>query len=82
MKKLVLIITLVILSTVCFSQDKIKLANEQIKSEIVSLKKIIEKIDWVFDYYFVIWLYSPRKIDRYSKYMEDKWGKKMFKHTS
>jgi len=46
------------------------------------MKKIIEKIDWVFDYYFVIWLYSPRKIDRYSKYMEDKWGKKMFKHTS
>jgi len=40
MKKLLLIITLVILSTVCFSQDKVKLANEQIKSEIVSLKKI------------------------------------------
>lgn len=40
MKKLLLVIVLVVLSTVCFSQDKIKLANEQIKSEIVSLKKI------------------------------------------
>lgn len=40
MKKLLLVIMLVVLSTVCFSQDKIKLANEQIKSEIVTLKKI------------------------------------------
>jgi len=46
------------------------------------MKKFLKKVDWVLDYYFVIWLYSPNKIDRYSKYMEDKWGKNIFKHSS
>lgn len=45
------------------------------------MKKLFRKIDWVIDYYFVIWLYSPSKIERYSTYMENKWGSKLFTKT-
>lgn len=44
------------------------------------MKKFLEKINWILDYYFIIWLYSPNKIDRYRQYMEGKWGEKLFKH--
>lgn len=44
------------------------------------MKKFLKKLDWILDYYFVIWLYSPSKIDRYSQYMEKKWGNKLFKN--
>jgi len=40
------------------------------------MKKILKKIEWIIDYYFIIWLYSPKKLERYVEYMENKWGKK------
>ena len=40
------------------------------------LNKIIRKLDWIWDYYFVYFLYNGNKIDRYYEYMKNKWGKK------
>ena len=37
--------------------------------------KILKKLDWWFDYYFVWMLYNGNKTDRYIDYMEKKWGK-------
>ena len=38
------------------------------------MKKMIEKLQWLTDYYLVYFLYNPHKIDRYNQYMRDKWG--------
>lgn len=38
-------------------------------------KKILKKIEWFFDIYFVWMLYSPRKYDQYNEYIGKKWGK-------
>ena len=37
------------------------------------MKKLIEKLEWFNDYYLVYFLYNPNKMDRYYKYMEDRW---------
>ena len=39
------------------------------------IKKILKKIEWFIDIYFVWMLYSPRKYDRYNEYIGKKWGK-------
>ena len=38
--------------------------------------KIINKLEWWFDYYFAWMLYNGNKQDRYIEYMEKKWGQK------
>jgi hypothetical protein len=38
------------------------------------MKRIIKEIEWIWDYYFVIFLYSPNKSHRYHWYMKKKWG--------
>ena len=38
------------------------------------IKKVLKKIEWFIDIYFVWILYSPRKYDRYIEYIEKKWG--------
>ena len=38
------------------------------------MKRVMEKLEWVTDYYFVYFLYNPNKMERYHQYMEDKWG--------
>lgn len=38
------------------------------------LKQFLTEIDWRFDYYFVIFLYNPNKVNRYHRYMIEKWG--------
>ena len=38
------------------------------------IKKIIKKLEWFFDIYFIWMLYNPRNYDRYVKYIEKKWG--------
>lgn len=38
------------------------------------VKKILRKLDWCFDYYFVWMLYNGNKTHRYIEYMEKKWG--------
>lgn len=38
--------------------------------------KIINKLEWWFDYYFAWMLYNGNKQDRYIEYMEKKWGHK------
>jgi HJR/Mrr/RecB family endonuclease len=45
------------------------------KNILERIKKIIKKIEWFFDIYFVWMLYSPRKYDRYNEYIGKKWGK-------
>ena len=40
------------------------------------LNKILRKLDWIWDYYFVYFLYNGNKIDRYYEYMKNKWGEK------
>ena len=40
------------------------------------MKKILNKIDWIWDYYFVYFLYNANKIKRYHNYMAGKWGEK------
>ena len=39
-----------------------------------NIKKIIKKIEWFFDIYFIWMLYNPRNYDRYVEYIEKKWG--------
>jgi len=38
------------------------------------IRKILKKIDWTWDYYFVYFMYNERKLDRYHNYMKQKWG--------
>lgn len=40
------------------------------------VKKILNKLDWIWDYYFVYFLYSDSKKNRYYDYMKNKWNKK------
>lgn len=39
------------------------------------IKKVLKKIEWVLDYYFVWLLYNGNKTHRYIEYMENKYGK-------
>jgi hypothetical protein len=39
------------------------------------ISKILNKLDWWFDYYFVWMLYNGNKTHLYIEYMEKKWGK-------
>jgi hypothetical protein len=43
------------------------------------MKKLLLKIDWIIDYYFVYFLYNTNKLDRYDTYMKEKWGEKYTK---
>ena len=38
------------------------------------LNRIIKKLDWIWDYYFVYFLYNENKLDRYYEYMNKKWN--------
>ena len=38
------------------------------------LNRIIKKLDWIWDYYFVYFLYNANKLDRYYEYMNKKWN--------
>jgi len=40
------------------------------------MKKFLKRLDWIIDFYFVIFLYNPHKVHRYHAYMKDKWGEK------
>jgi len=40
------------------------------------MKRLIHKLEWIIDYYFVYFLYNPQKIDRYYNYLNDKWDLK------
>jgi hypothetical protein len=44
------------------------------KNILEKIKKILKKIEWFFDIYFVWMLYNPKKYDRYIEYIEKKWG--------
>ena len=37
------------------------------------MKKLVEELEWVFDYYIAYFLYNPYKIDRYNLFMKNKW---------
>jgi hypothetical protein len=37
------------------------------------MTNIIERLEWIIDFYFVYFLYNPNKIDRYVQYMTEKW---------
>lgn len=39
------------------------------------INRIINKLDWIWDYYFVYFLYNANKLDRYYEYMNKKWNK-------
>lgn len=38
--------------------------------------KLLEKIEWIFDYYFAWTLYNGYKTHQYNRYMIRKWGDK------
>lgn len=40
------------------------------------MKKCLKTLEFWFDYYFVYFLYSGNKTDKYFEYMENKWGNK------
>ena len=40
------------------------------------MKRLLTKLDWIFDFYFAHMLYSDRKFYRYNRYMLMKWGKR------
>lgn len=35
--------------------------------------RFTEKLEWIFDYYIAYLLYNPRNIDRYHKYLTERW---------
>ncbi len=37
------------------------------------MKKITDKLEWIFDYYIAYFLYNPNKIDRYNQFLIEKW---------
>ena len=38
------------------------------------MNRLINQLDWIFDYYVAYFMYNPNKIDVYYKYMFDKWN--------
>jgi len=38
------------------------------------MKKFFKELDWIWDYYFVYFLYNSNKVHRYHWYMKKKWG--------
>lgn len=40
------------------------------------INKILDKLEWWFDYYFAWMLFNGNKQDRYIEYMENKYAKK------
>lgn len=43
------------------------------------MKKILDKIEWIFDYYFAWITYNGYKFDKYHEYMVKRWGEKYTK---
>ncbi len=41
------------------------------------MKRLLKKIEWLFDYYFAWMLYNGNKHHRYIEYMENKWKNKL-----
>ncbi len=41
------------------------------------MKRLLKKIEWWLDYYFVWMLYNGNKQHQYIKYMENKWKNKL-----
>ena len=41
------------------------------KQKMVS--KILKKLDWIWDYYFVYFMYNGNKLNKYNDYMKNKW---------
>lgn len=39
------------------------------------MKKILNKIEWIIDYYFLWMLYNGNKTHKYIEYMNNKWNK-------
>ena len=39
------------------------------------MKNLTQKLEWIFDYYVVYFLYNPHKIEAYYRYMHEKWEK-------
>ena len=37
------------------------------------VSKILKKLDWIWDYYFVYFMYNGTKINKYNDYMKNKW---------
>lgn len=37
------------------------------------MKRIMKKIEWIFDYYFAYFLFNGNKQDRYNDYMNKKY---------
>lgn len=40
------------------------------------MKNVIQLILWKIDFYIIYFLYNPKKLYRYHKYMLTRWGKK------
>lgn len=38
------------------------------------MKKFLFNLRWLFDYYVIYFVHNPRKIQRYHKYMIDRYG--------
>ena len=40
------------------------------------MKKIINNLHWILDYYFLYFIYNANKINKYDEYMVKRWGNK------
>lgn len=56
-------------------RTKQNLSLKQGKSPNKMIGKVIKKVEWTFDYYFVWMMYNGNKTHRYIEYMEKKYGK-------
>ena len=46
------------------------------KTKKINMKKFLKKLDWIWDYYFVYFLYNGNKGHKYKQYMLQKWGRR------
>ena len=37
------------------------------------VRKILKKLSWIWDYYFVYFMYNATKLNKYHNYMKEKW---------
>jgi hypothetical protein len=50
--------------------------NNQNNQKRIKMKKIINNLHWILDYYFLYFIYNANKINKYDEYMVKRWGNK------
>jgi len=46
------------------------------KLKMKNMKKLLKKLDWIFDYYVGFFMTNGNKVEQYHEFMKNKWGDK------